>query len=62
MIIINLQHNLTDKETVSFRHSDLLKGYKIPEVESEEEGYEEMEEEMSMATEDGDDYQTEETA
>lgn len=39
-----------------------VRGYAVPEVESEEEDYEEMEEEMGMAEEeDAADYQTEET-
>jgi type I restriction enzyme S subunit len=38
-----------------------VRGYEVPEMESEEEGYEEMEEEMNMAAEDdAADYQTEE--
>ncbi|MCZ2338689.1 MAG: hypothetical protein LC127_10925 [Chitinophagales bacterium] len=37
-----------------------VRGYQVPEVESEEESDEELEAEMSMAAEDADDYQTEE--
>lgn len=37
-----------------------VRGYEVPELESEEEGYEELEDEMSMVAEDADDYQTEE--
>lgn len=38
-----------------------VRGYEVPELENEEAGYEEMEEAMSMAAEDAEDYQTEET-
>ena len=39
-----------------------VRGYEVPELENEEEGYEEMEEEMSITAEDdAADYQTEET-
>jgi type I restriction enzyme, S subunit len=38
-----------------------VRGYAVPEVEMEEETYEELEEEMSMAAEDAADYETEET-
>ncbi len=38
-----------------------VRGFEVPEEESEEESYEDLEEEMSIAAEDGAEYQTEET-